>query len=39
MERADSTRQWYLDNADALQEVLLRAARLPTREQADVRGQ
>jgi hypothetical protein len=38
MERAHTTRQWYLDNADALQEVLLREPAAPTPEQVPSRG-
>jgi hypothetical protein len=38
MERAHNTRQWYLDNADALQQVLLREPVEPTPQQAHSRG-
>jgi aminoglycoside phosphotransferase (APT) family kinase protein len=33
-ERADATRQWYLDNVDVLQEILLRRPAEPARDQA-----
>ena len=38
MERAQSTRQWYLDNADALREVLLRDPVTPAPEQVHTHG-